>query len=89
MRGQASEGCPLVNFGHLSQMRSHLLSHWPLWLGIAAVVITVNELVDRNFFDHREHIDGDFVLTLLVLVVAFFGSYLIVRLRRPRTTYRT
>jgi hypothetical protein len=40
-------------------------------------------VVDRNFFDHREHIDGDFVLAVLVLVVAFFGSYLVAR-RGPR-----
>jgi len=47
------------------------------------VVVVVNEVVDRNFFDHREHIDGDLVLALLALIVGFFGSYLVGR-RKPR-----
>jgi Co/Zn/Cd efflux system component len=66
------------------RMRGHLVSHWRVWVLIAVVVIVVNELVDRNFFDHREHIEGDFVLTVLALVVSFFGSYLFVRTRRRR-----
>lgn len=41
----------------------------------------VNEVVDRNFFDHREHIDGDFVLALVALLVGFFGSYFVGRRR--------
>ncbi len=65
-------------------MRQHFVSHWRVWLLIAVLVIVVNELVDRNFFDHQEHIDGDFALVVLALLVAFFGSYLVVRLRRPR-----
>jgi TRAP-type mannitol/chloroaromatic compound transport system permease small subunit len=64
-------------------MRRHLVSHWRAWLLIVVVVVVVNEVVDRNFFDHREHIDGDFALTVVALVVAFFGSYSIGR-RRPR-----
>ena len=56
-------------------MRQHLVSHWRVWLLIAVAVIAVNEAVDRNFFDHREHIDGDFVLTLLALLIAVLGSY--------------
>ena len=66
-----------------ADMRQHLSSHWGVWLLIALAVVVVNEVVDRNFFDHREHIDGDFVLAVLVLVVAFFGSYLVAR-RGPR-----
>jgi hypothetical protein len=65
-------------------MRKHFVSHWRVWLVIAVVVIAANELLDRNFFDHREHIDGDVAVTLLVLLVAFFGSYLVVRVRSSR-----
>ncbi|HEY1512540.1 MAG TPA: hypothetical protein VGF66_02225 [Gaiellaceae bacterium] len=64
-------------------MRGHLRSHWRIWLLIAVVVVTANELVDRNFFDHREHIDGDFALTVLFLVVTFLTSYAVAR-QRPR-----
>ena len=64
-------------------MRQHLVSHWRVWLLIVVVVVVVNEVVDRNFFDHREHIDGDFSLGVVALIVGFFGSYLVGR-RRPR-----
>ncbi|MGZ4392102.1 MAG: hypothetical protein ACXVRK_08305 [Gaiellaceae bacterium] len=66
-------------------MRGHLVSHWRIWLLIAVIVVAVNEVVDRNFFDHREHIDGDFVLTAVLLLLAFFGSFAIVRLKARRT----
>jgi hypothetical protein len=49
---------------------------------VATAVVLVNELVDRNFFDHREHIDGDVVLTVLVLLVTVSLSYVVARLRR-------
>ncbi len=62
-------------------MRQHFVSHWRVWLLVAVVVVVANELIDRNFFDHKEHIDGDFVLTLAALVIVFFGSYLVARLR--------
>ena len=65
-------------------MRKHFVSHWRVWPAIAAVVIVANELLDRNFFDHQEHIDGDFLITILVLLIAFFGSYLVARIRRSR-----
>ena len=64
-------------------MRQHLVSHWRVWLLIVVVVVVLNEVVDRNFFDHREHMDGDFVLAVVALIVGFFGSYLVGR-RRPR-----
>jgi hypothetical protein len=70
------------------EVRGHLRSHWRIWLLIAVAVVTVNEVVDRNFFDHREHIDGDFVLTVLLLAVAFFTSYVIVRLKARRAVGR-
>jgi hypothetical protein len=66
-------------------MRKHLEAHWPVWLLIAAVVIVANELIDRNFFDHREHIDGDVALTILVLLIAIVGSYFAARARNPRS----
>jgi len=66
-------------------MRRHFVSHWRVWLTIAAVVIVANELIDRNFFDHKEHLDGDLVLTLAVLLVCFLGSYVFVRSRALRT----
>lgn len=62
--------------------------HWRIWLLIAVAVVTVNEVVDRNFFDHREHIDGDFALTVLLLVVTFFTSYAFVRLKTRRVAGR-
>jgi len=64
-------------------VRRHLVSHWRVWLLIVVVVVVVNEVVDRNFFDHREHIDGDFALALVALLVGFFGSYFMGR-RRSR-----
>ena len=67
----------------LPALRRHLVSHWRVWLLIVVVVVVVNEVVDRNFFDHREHIDGDFALALVALLVGFFGSYFVGR-RRPR-----
>jgi hypothetical protein len=67
----------------LPALRRHLVSHWRVWLLIVVVVGVVNEVVDRNFFDHREHIDGDFALALVALLVGFFGSYFVGR-RRPR-----
>jgi hypothetical protein len=69
----------------LSGMRQHLVSHWRVWLLIVVVVVVVNELVDRNFFDHREHIDGDFALAVAALVIGFIGSYLVGR-RKARGT---
>jgi hypothetical protein len=66
-------------------MRRHFVSHWRVWLIIAVLVILANELIDRNFFDHKEHLDGDLVLTLAVLLVCFLGSYLFIRSRSLRT----
>ena len=63
-------------------MRRHFLAHRWVWLLVAVTVVVLNELMDRNFFDHREHIDGDVVITLGVLLLAFFGSYLVWRLKR-------
>jgi hypothetical protein len=60
----------------------HLVSHRRVFLAIVLAVVAVNELVDRNFFDHREHVDGDFALAAIALCVGFFGSYLVAR-RRP------
>jgi len=65
-------------------MRQHFVSHWRVWLVIAVVVIVANELIDRNFFDHQEHIDGDVVITVLVLLIAVLGSYFVARFREPR-----
>jgi len=65
-------------------MRRHLVTHWRIWVAIAVAVIVVNELVDRNFFDHHEHIDGDFILTVLVLLITISISYAVARLRARR-----
>lgn len=62
-------------------VRQHLVSHWRVWVTIVVVVVVVNEVVDRNFFDHREHVDGDLALAIVALIVAFFGSYLVGRWR--------
>jgi hypothetical protein len=69
----------------LHSVRGHLASHWRVWLLIAVAVVAVNEVVDRNFFDHREHIDGDIVLTVAFLTIAFLVSYAIVRLKTQRS----
>ena len=66
-------------------MRAHFSRHWRVWLIVAVVVVLANELVDRNFFDHLQHLDGDFVLTVLALACAFFGSYFVARRRAART----
>jgi len=66
-------------------MRQHLVSHWRVWLLIVVVVVVVNEVVDRNFFDHREHVDGDFALAVLALVIGFVGSYVVGRLKARGT----
>lgn len=65
-------------------MRRHFLAHRWVWLAIATTVVVANELMDRNFFDHREHIDGDVVVTLLVLLVSFFSSLIVTTLIRRR-----
>jgi hypothetical protein len=67
-------------------MQKHFVSHRRVWLVIAEIVIVANELVDRNFFDHREHIDGDVLLVVLALVIAFFGSYFVARNRQSTET---
>jgi len=64
-------------------VRRHLVSHWRVWVLIVVLVVVVNEVVDRNFFDHREHVDGDFALAVVAVIVGFFGSYLVGR-RKPR-----
>jgi TRAP-type mannitol/chloroaromatic compound transport system permease small subunit len=69
----------------LSGMRQHFVSRWRVWLLIVVVVVVVNEVVDRNFFDHREHIDGDFALAVAALAIGFIGSYLVGR-RKARGT---
>ena len=56
-----------------------------VWLAIAIAVVVANELMDRNFFDHREHIDGDVVVTLLKSPFSrFFGSFIVAALIRRR-----
>jgi hypothetical protein len=70
----------------LPDMRQHLVSHWRVWLLIAAIVIAVNEVVDRNFFDHREHIDGDLLLAVVAVVISFLVSYFVARLKSRRPT---
>jgi polyferredoxin len=65
------------------RVRRYFVTYWWVWLLIVAAVVAVNEAVDRNFFDHREHVSGDFVLAVLALVIRFFGSYLVAR-RRSR-----
>jgi hypothetical protein len=63
----------------LPEMRQHVVSHWRVWPLVAVIVIAINEAVDRNFFDHREHIDGDVLLAGAALIIGFFGSYLVAR----------
>jgi uncharacterized membrane protein YhaH (DUF805 family) len=65
-------------------MRRHFVSHWRAWVVLAVAVIVINELVDRNFFDHREHIDGDFLHTVVVLLISVTVSYAVARLTARR-----
>jgi len=62
-------------------MRRHAVSHWRVWIVLAVAAIVVNELVDRNFFDHREHIDGDVLVTVVVLIIAISVSYAVARMK--------
>ncbi len=71
----------------LRNVRAHLASHWRIWLLVAVIAAVVNEVVDRNFFDHQEHIDGDVVITVACLLVAFFVSYAVVRLKSRKREY--
>jgi SNF family Na+-dependent transporter len=66
-------------------MGQHFVSHWRVWLLVVVVVVAANELVDRNFFDHREHVSGDVALAVVALAIAFFASYLVSRRRRRET----
>ena len=70
-------------------MRRHFLAHRWVWLAIAVTLVVANELIDRNFFDHREHIDGDVGVTLFVLLLSFFGDLVMAvrRRRRRAATY--
>jgi hypothetical protein len=65
-------------------VRQHIASHRRVWVTVAVVVVALNEIIDRSFFDHREHIDGDVLLTLLVLLIAITSSYAVTRLRAAR-----
>lgn len=67
-------------------MRQHVTSHWRVWIAVAIVVVALNEIVDRNFFDHREHVDGDVVITLVVLLIATTSSYAVARLKTRRAS---
>ena len=67
-------------------MRQHVTSHWRVWIAVAIVVVALNEIVDRNFFDHREHLDGDLLITLVVLLVATTTSYAVARLKTRRAS---
>jgi purine-cytosine permease-like protein len=67
-------------------MRRHVVSHWRVWVVIAICVIAINEVMDRSFFDHREHIDGDVVVTAAILLIAISVSYGITRARRRPAT---
>jgi MFS superfamily sulfate permease-like transporter len=63
----------------MMDMRRHLVVHWRAWSLVALIVILVNELVDRNSFDHRQHLDGDFLLAVVTVVIAFLASYFVAR----------
>ena len=67
-------------------MRRHVVAHWRTWVALAVVVVVVNELVDRNFFDHREHIDGDVLVSVVVLLIAISVSYAVARTRARKLT---
>ena len=69
---------------NVQAMRQHLATHRRAFVALAILVIVVNELVDRNFFDHREHIDGDFLLTVVVLLISVTVSYAVARLTARR-----
>ena len=68
------------------RVRRHIVSHWRVWAALAVVVVVVNELIDRNFFDHREHVDGDVLVTVVVLLIAISVSYLVGRTRTRKLT---
>jgi hypothetical protein len=65
----------------LSDVGRHFVYHWRVWTLIAVIVIVVNEGVDRNFFDHRQHVDGDLLIAVVAVVISFLVSYMVARLK--------
>ena len=66
----------------LNRVKAHFRYFWWVWLLIAVVVVTVNEVVDRVGFDET-HPPADIVLAVIAVAVAFFGLVAIARRREP------
>ena len=63
-------------------MRRHFLAQWGVWVLLAVIAVVANEIIDRIVWDER-HTDGDILVAIAVVAIAFFGSYLIARRSSP------
>ena len=64
-------------------MRQHFVAYWWVWLLLAVIAVIGNEIVDRIVWDQR-HTDGDILVAIAVVGIAFFGSYFVGRRRSRR-----
>ena len=64
-------------------MRRHFVAYWWVWLLLAVLAVVGNEVIDRIVWDER-HTDGDILVAIGVVAIAFFGSYFVLRKRQRR-----
>jgi len=64
-------------------MRRRLAKHWWIWVGVAVVAVVANEFFDRDVAgDKNGHPFGDFLVALVLVGIAYYGSALVGRWRR-------
>ena len=63
----------LVQVARKPQVRERLAAHWWIWLAIALVAITGNELYDRLVWNEA-HPLGDFLAAVVAVAIVFFVS---------------
>ena len=64
-------------------MRRRLAKHWWIWVGVAVVAVVANEFFDRDVAgDKNGHPFGDFLVALVLVGIAYYGSTLVGRWRR-------
>ena len=64
-------------------MRERLAKQWWIWLAIAVAAVIANELFDRDVAgDKKGHPFGDFLVAVVLVGIAFYGSALVGRRQR-------